>query len=49
MKNTFDFILKAHFVLKILKFLSWQFGHAGKTAWLEKIKLISKFMTSQPG
>ena len=30
-----SFILKALFVLKILKFLSWLFGHVEKTAWLE--------------
>ena len=35
MKNAFYFILKALFVLKIFKFLSWPFGHVGKTAWLE--------------
>ena len=32
----FYFILKALFVLKLFKFLSWLFGHAGKTAWLER-------------
>ena len=31
-KNTFYFILKALFVLKIFKFLSQLFGHVGKTA-----------------
>ena len=35
MKNAFYFILKALFVLKIFKFLSWLFRHVGKTAWLE--------------
>ena len=35
-ENTFYFILKAIFVLKIFKFLSWLFGHVGKTAWLER-------------
>ena len=35
MKNVFHFILKALFVLKIFKFLSWLFGHAEKTTWLE--------------
>ena len=30
MKNAFYFILKALFVLKILKFLSWLFGHVEK-------------------
>ena len=29
-------ILKALFVLKIFKFLSWLFGHVEKTAWLER-------------
>ena len=48
-KNAFHFILKALFVLKILKFLSSFYGHVEKTAWLEMIPLISKFMTSQPG
>ena len=36
MKNPFYFILKALSVLKIFKTLSWLFGHAGKTAWLER-------------
>ena len=36
MKNAFYFILKALFILKIFKFLSWHFGHVGKTAWLER-------------
>ena len=36
MKNAFYFILKAFFVLKIFKFLSWLFGHVGKTAWFEE-------------
>ena len=35
MKNVFYFILKALFVLEILKFLSWLFEHVEKTAWLE--------------
>ena len=43
----FYFILKAFFVLQIFKFLSWLFGHVGKTAWLET-KLTAKFMESQP-
>ena len=47
MKNAFYFILKALFVLQILKFLSQLFCHVGKTTWLEKF--TSKFMTSQPG
>ena len=36
MKNAFYFILKAIFVLKIFKFLSWLFGHVKKTAQLER-------------
>ena len=36
MKNVFYFILKALFVLKIFKFLSWLFGHIEKTA-LKKV------------
>ena len=48
MKNVFYFILKALFVLKIFKFLSGLFSHKEKTAWFRNIRLISKFMTSQP-
>ena len=36
MKNAFYFILKAHFVLKIFKFLSQLFGDVGKTTRLER-------------
>ena len=36
MKNDFYFMLKALFVLKIFKFLSWLIGHVEKTAWLER-------------
>ena len=36
MKNAFYFILKALFVLKVFKFLSWFFGHVGKTTWSER-------------
>ena len=35
MKNDFYFILKAVFVLKIFKFLSWLFRYVEKVAWLE--------------
>ena len=48
MKNAFYFVLKPLFVLKILRFLSWLFGHVEKHL-IRKIRLISKFMTSQPG
>ena len=47
MKNGFYFTLKACFIFKIFKFLSWLFGHAEKSL-IRKIRLISKFMTSQP-
>ena len=36
MKNAFYFILKALFVVKILKVFSWPFGLVEKTAWLER-------------
>ena len=36
MKNAFYFTLKALFVLKIFKFLSWLLGHVEKTARLER-------------
>ena len=36
MKNALYFILKAVFVLKIFKFLSWISGHVEKTAGLER-------------
>ena len=36
MKNSFYFPLKAFFLLKIFKFLSWLFGHVEKTARLER-------------
>ena len=49
MKNALYFTLKTLFVLKIFKFLSWVFGHVGKTASLGMIRLTSKFMTSQSG
>ena len=49
MKNAFYFILKALSILKIFKFLSRHFGHVWKMAWLNRLKLTSKFMTSQPG
>ena len=48
MKNAFCFILKALLVLKIFKFLFWLFGHIKKPGLIKKIRLISKFMTSQP-
>ena len=44
-KNTFYYILKAIFILKIFIVLSHLFGQKINT----NIRLISKFMTSQPG
>ena len=49
MKDTFYFILKALFVLKIFRRLPWLFGHAEKKGLIKKIRLTLKFMTSQPG
>ena len=49
MKNVFYLILKALFVLKITKFFSWLFGHVEKNCLIRKKRLISTFMTSQPG
>ena len=49
MKNDYYFILKALFVLEIFKFLSRRFGQVGKMAKIRKVRLTSKFMTSQPG
>ena len=49
MKNAFYFISKAVFVLKIFGFISSFFSHVEKTASIRKIRIISKFMTSQPG
>ena len=48
-EKTFFFILKALFVLKIFKFLPSFLDYVEKKAWLKKIRLISKFITSQPG
>ena len=47
-KNVFYFTLKAIFVLKIFKCLCWIFGHI-ENGLIKKIRLISKFITSQPG
>ena len=48
MKNSFCLILKALYVRKIFKLLSWHLDHVEKPlAW--KIRLVSTFMTSQTG
>ena len=49
MKNVFYFIVKPYFIDKIFNFLSWFFLSSRKNSLIRKIKLISKFMTSQPG
>ena len=49
MKNAFYFILKALFVLKLFTFLSRLFWSCRKNGLIRKLRLISKFMTSQPG
>ena len=49
MKNTFYFTLKAPIVLEIFKFLSCGFGHVERKGLVRKVRLISKFMTSQLG
>ena len=48
-KNAFYFILKALFVLKIFIFLSQLFDHVEKNSLIRKIRIVLKFMTSQPG
>ena len=48
MKNAFYFILKALFVLKILKFLSRRLVYVEKNGFIGKVRLISKSITSQP-
>ena len=48
MKNAFYFTEKVIFVLMIFKFLSWLLGHK-QNGLIRKIRLISNFMTSQPG
>ena len=53
MKNAFYFFLTAHvkssFRSKIIKFLVSTFWSCRKNGLIRKIRLISKFMTSQPG
>ena len=49
MKNVVYFILKAIFVLKICKFLSWLFRSCSKIGLIREIRLTSKLMKSQTG
>ena len=46
-KNAFHFILKAIFILKIFKFLSWLFGHVEKNDCIGNVRFISKFLSSR--
>ena len=48
MRIAFYFILKALFVFKMFKVLSC-FDHVEKNGLIRKIRLISKFMMTQPG
>ena len=44
-KNPFYFILKAPFVLKIFKFLSWLFSHV-REKWIDNYNsYISQYLT----
>ena len=47
-KDAFYFIFNVLFVFKIFKFVSWLFGYVEKNGVIRKIRLISKFMVSQP-
>ena len=49
MKKAFHFILKALSVLKVFKISFSRLGHLEKNSSIRNIRLISKFMTSQPG
>ena len=49
MKNVFYLIWKALFILKLFKFLYWLLGTVKKNGLIRKIRLTSKFMTSQHG
>ena len=48
-KNAFYFIVKALFVLKIFQVFVTTFWSCRKNGLIRKIRLTSKFMTSQPG
>ena len=48
-KNAFYFIVKALFFLKIFKFLSCFSWSCRRNNLIRKVRLTSKFMTSQPG
>ena len=48
-KNAFYFILKALFFLEVFNFCIMNFWSCRKNGLIRKIRIISKFMTSQPG
>ena len=48
MKNDFYFILKALSILKVFIFFSGLFSFMWENDLIKKLRLISKFMTSQP-
>ena len=48
MENAFYFILKALFILNVFQFLIWLFVHVEKYGLIRKIRLVSKFMASEP-
>ena len=49
MKNAFYFMLKALFILKIFKIFVWTYWSYRRNGLIRKIKLISKYLASQPG
>ena len=49
MKNAFNFIVEALFVLKIFKFFALTFWPCRNNGLISKINLISKFMVLQSG
>ena len=48
-KNAFYFILKSYFRSQDIKVLVTTFWSYRKNGFIRKIRLTSKFMTSQPG
>ena len=49
MKNTFLFHLKSSFGSEGMQFFVLTFWSYGKNGFIRNIRLVSKFMTSQPG
>ena len=48
MKNTFYFISKVLFVVKVFKFLPWLFGNVEKNGLIRKIRLILNLWCHNP-